>query len=716
MMDHQLLPQAHHHPSLPPPHARPPKRKADSQFDDATFFDDDDTPAPTPAPSPRPAPTPLPEDDRPQKRRRANSLPNLARTDTEMVEQQAPSARTSPAPPADQDRIPSQLRPDATASGSDIVRPPPAGPSTAMATHDAPRPICVLQRGPAPVPAPSAPARSPDSRLRSPSTPLARPIPPRRAHVPSLTPLITRETLKELDLEAILRNPQLRHDLLFDPGLQFRPTSGRKKRDLTEKYWQAVQIEVETGCVCTSFDERGRRLPCVCRSSASSSSRPPLPSRIPPLVNELCQVLHSVVHSASADAALIAQELRHGVFDSRGVFRTLGTVLKQHCAPMRDRAVEMMVTVAAKPGGGVRAVRMCLEILELMKLDIANHQLQALRPYLFETAVEFELKTFQERHERGLLTLTTTQAWLRKAALSAPSTSTLPLLSHALTGLIFSPPTSVSTPPPPTTTPLSQRLPHIAPPPGYPETLYLDHARLAGLTADAADLGVLYMLLMLFRQLVFSSPGASASARRKPIGLEDSVVDRVKREIWEVGPARLGLCFSPGKEKEGGAEWEKWRAGMRDVVLQVAVRAEEVRRGVQSTPENPVLPDAQTLALLESWMDSNLRVGAPLERLLKGRLEKAVGDVVGRCVARNSAGSMARRDEEERRDESDGESSSDEEEHYQQPKPATAAPAVAAGLEPLMPEIRHLGERIAKLVSFHGRVYRGLYEADGFLA
>ncbi|KAG9121757.1 hypothetical protein FRC07_002152, partial [Ceratobasidium sp. 392] len=217
---------------------------------------------------------------------------------------------------------------------------------------------------------------------------------------------------------ALARSPG--HDLLFDPGLQFRPTSGRKKRELTEKYWQAVQIEVDTGCACTSFDERGRRLPCVCRT-ASSSSRP-LPPRIPPLVNELCQILHSVVHSATADAALIAQELRHGVFASRGVFRTLGAVLKQHCAPMRDRTVETMVSVAAWPGGGVCTVRMCLEILELMKLDIANHQLQALRPYLFETAVELELKTFQERHERGLLTLTTTQAWLRKAALTAPST------------------------------------------------------------------------------------------------------------------------------------------------------------------------------------------------------------------------------------------------------------------------------------------------------
>ncbi|KAG8724535.1 hypothetical protein FRC09_017433 [Ceratobasidium sp. 395] len=496
---------------------------------------------------------------------------------------------------------------------------------------------------------PHLPTRSPDARLRSPLTPLARPVRPRVAHVPSLTPLITRETFKELDLEAILRSPQLRHDLLFDPGLQFRPTSGRKKRELTKKN--------------TGKPSRSRSTPDAYAPASTNAAGACLASVVLRPHQASARPCPRALHRSST-SSVKSSTRSHGVFDSRGVFRTLGAVLKQHCAPMRDRAVEMMVTVAARPGGGVRAVQMCLEILELMKL------LQALRPYLFETAVEFELETFQERHERGLLTLTTTQAWLRKAALTAPSTSTLPLLSHALTGLIFSPPTNVSTPPLPTTTPLSQRLPNIAPTSGYPGTLYLDHARLAGLTADAANLGMLYMLLVLFRQLVFSNP-SGATTQRKPIVLEDSVVDRVKREIWE--------------EKEGGAEWDKWHAGMRDVVLQVAVRAEEVRWGVQSTPESPVLPDAQTLTMLESWMDTNLRTGAPLERLLKGPLEKAVGEVVGRCIARNSVGASARR---ERRDDSD---SDEDEEQAEEPRDA-ATPAITVGHEPLMPEIRHFGE------------------------
>ena len=39
----------------------------------------------------------------------------------------------------------------------------------------------------------------------------------------SLVPPISKATLRELDLAEILRNPQLRHDSVFDPNLMFRP-------------------------------------------------------------------------------------------------------------------------------------------------------------------------------------------------------------------------------------------------------------------------------------------------------------------------------------------------------------------------------------------------------------------------------------------------------------------------------------------------------------
>ena len=41
---------------------------------------------------------------------------------------------------------------------------------------------------------------------------------------------------------------------------------------------------------------------------------------------------------------------------------------------------------------------------------------------------------------------------------------------------------------------------------------------------------------------------------------------------------------------------------------------------------------------------------------------------------------------------------------------------VASGLEPLMPEINHLAERLSKLVSIHMNVYGALYAQPGFLS
>ena len=76
------------------------------------------------------------------------------------------------------------------------------------------------------------------------------------------------------------------------------------------------------------------------------------------------------------DADLIQQEVEHGLFDPSGVFQSIGDIIRCYCAPMRDHAVNQMVALAQScaPGGSgtkadaVRAIRMCFEIMELMKL------------------------------------------------------------------------------------------------------------------------------------------------------------------------------------------------------------------------------------------------------------------------------------------------------------------------------------------------------------
>ncbi|TDL17862.1 Tcp11-domain-containing protein [Rickenella mellea] len=701
--------------------------------------------------------------------------------------------------------------------------------------------------------------------------------------VPSVYPPITRDTLRELDLDAILRNPQLRHDLLFDAGLQFRPTTSRRKREATDTYWAAIKRELSTGCTCFSFDEKSRHVvpeKCICASAAARvpgpevhavlavSDRTPahgqgqgagqgqgqgmvwtvrMPSRIRPLIVELLEVILSIILPtpsapsspsspssqsssptsssssptspispsgctptptctsrrltpehlsqitllrAGLDPDLIQQELQHNLFDPSGLFRALGEILKSHCAPMRDASIDAMVEMAqmCKPGSGggvdeaLGAFRMCFEVLEVMKLDVANHQLSALRPFLIESAPEFELKTFGERHDRGELSLSTTRAWLSSARtkhssqpLSLPLSPSVPLPSRhttqltiatALTDLLFYPPSSppTSLPPLPTTTPINKGLPSIVPLPGYPETLFLDHSRVLLLTADVGDLMAVYVLLMLYRQLVFTSTGGNGVGRPK---IEESEVEKLKKEIWEVGPQRLGLCFCKGHELDASSsalaaevvsssssateeinsrhaghkdkDAEKWRKGMRDVILQVAWRAELTRNGVPfasspSSPSSPssssspsasasadvdmdtttpspsstsahttIAPSEQLIRLANGWCESHLREGSPLCGLLRKRLRDAVYESVVASLAGAGAagfGGNVGVGARPRSKDAGGASTS----------------TGTNGLDALSAEITHLGQRIAKLAALHMWVYGSFYEQKGFFS
>ncbi|ESK95001.1 sok1 protein [Moniliophthora roreri MCA 2997] len=483
---------------------------------------------------------------------------------------------------------------------------------------------------------------------------------PNNPHIPSVQPYISRQTLKELDLDTILRNPQLRHDLLFDYGLQFRPTSSRRKRQVADAYWNAVIREVETGCTCFAVDKRGHPITnhehkCVCHQTPAPATTPivagfsrthqtPIirtPSRIRPLLSEFLEVVLLVIqplqsissmyvnpdsfkaqmeeHSIQAnyirsifDPALIEQELRHDVFDLASLLRVIGATLKGHCAPMRDQAVEAMVqsAEACKPGGrgtkadAVNAVRACMDILELMKLDIANHQLQTIRASMARTSAHYELSSFKNlRAPKGVVSkqnCPVTSQWLSQAwtcLYRTRSRISHPLYSErgleftslgknrqiylaalkGLTELAFYPPFLR-----PVSTSLSL---FPAPLAEFPETLHLDHSRLRNLTKEIGDVVAVYMLLLLYRQLLFSTEWSdcvlSQSSSRRNVRVEDKDLTRLKNEIQAIGSARLPGTCSHGHRGSSGKSSSVSDAVRRyvkeDMVLQVVMRAQEAR-------------------------------------------------------------------------------------------------------------------------------------------
>ncbi|THH01559.1 hypothetical protein EW026_g1171 [Hermanssonia centrifuga] len=238
------------------------------------------------------------------------------------------------------------------------------------------------------------------------------------------------------------------------------------------------------------------------------------------------------------------------------------------------------------------------------------------------------------------------------------------------------------------------------------ETLYLDHARLNTLRTDAADFTSLYMLLMLYRQLVHSSPRKDGS---RTVVKQDELL-ALKKEIWEIGPAHLGHCFMRGTKSgdisetsEKAVEAAKWREDIGNVVLQLTMRASEVRsQPYIPTPSSsastvsgkpPLTPDQNLLKLATSWTESNLRPESSLSVLMKKRVRCAVEDAVVEMILPPS---FSRKTGVE----------------------AGASPSIehaTSGLEPLMPEIRHLAEKLKKLIHIHTTVYGALYAQPGFL-
>jgi len=105
---------------------------------------------------------------------------------------------------------------------------------------------------------------------------LSRPRHATSVIVASRGPPINVNTLKSLDANEILRNPQLRHDLLFD-ALAFRPvslppvatvqdgtlpaadpaTDAHASAAVANIYWESIADEIFSGCRCARWRVTG---------------------------------------------------------------------------------------------------------------------------------------------------------------------------------------------------------------------------------------------------------------------------------------------------------------------------------------------------------------------------------------------------------------------------------------------------------------------------
>lgn len=236
----------------------------------------------------------------------------------------------------------------------------------------------------------------------------------------SLDPPVTKESLSELDLNRIVSDARLRHDLNFEHEIMFRPntygTRGAKKKRDEDEYFQALFIE---------FDHYIRRQ----RSPPSSPARPRsnetasthhttlpvnVPRRVPRMLGSVRDVVKTLVPAVKwqtvdeqFDVDLRMQELEHSICDIAGLIEWLGKLLLCSCSPMRDPLVKAMITktqdaiMAQDAHQLVNAIKDLFGVLETMKLDVANHQIRYLRLYLLEDSIQYEQSQILDRIAAG---------------------------------------------------------------------------------------------------------------------------------------------------------------------------------------------------------------------------------------------------------------------------------------------------------------------------
>lgn len=253
----------------------------------------------------------------------------------------------------------------------------------------------------------------------------------------SVQPPINPESLAELDMPRIINNPKLRHDVNFDRELHFRPNldgvRGKQKMKSADEYWKALEGEL----FMLDLVQR-RRLNAETSEEQEywqvlmKASRKRLP-RVFEVVRDILKTLVPDVDQPKIlerlDVDLLIQQIDNGVCDLVDLANWLARVLKNHCAPMRDVLVDKMqkgITRGALEGSQammVGGLRQLLNILEAMKLDVANHQIRHMRPLLIGDTINFQQRYNAHRISLGKLNAESSRSWLEQEMQYAMTTS-----------------------------------------------------------------------------------------------------------------------------------------------------------------------------------------------------------------------------------------------------------------------------------------------------
>lgn len=195
-----------------------------------------------------------------------------------------------------------------------------------------------------------------------------------------------------------MSNEQLAHELIVNPDFSLKPTQKsaleEQVSEMAKKaFFDTVKQELEQGVygnhVLNLISDMKKSLLSMVNDKGS-----------------LYQQINDVL-----DMELIKQQIDKSAFNLEHYLTWICEKMLTMCAPVRDKDIRSLIS---ENDSGI-VLRRIMEILDDMKMDLANFHLQSLKPHLQQQAIEYEQTKFNQALSQGSVSLEKTKEWLKSS-------------------------------------------------------------------------------------------------------------------------------------------------------------------------------------------------------------------------------------------------------------------------------------------------------------
>ena len=190
-------------------------------------------------------------------------------------------------------------------------------------------------------------------------------------------PPVTTSALIELDLNCVFHNMHLRSEINFESDLYFMPVEGKRaeqKRREAQEYWLALAAELQIHLHARLDCPPSHHIKSECVYECFAPRLKQMFTDLRELLETLIPDRDHVSIAENLDVPFVMQQIENGVLDISRLANWLASLIKSHCAPMRDSCVNEM-TMQIEEGAQkadmillVKGIEKLFSVLEAMKL------------------------------------------------------------------------------------------------------------------------------------------------------------------------------------------------------------------------------------------------------------------------------------------------------------------------------------------------------------